>query len=1535
MPSTSDLSEHFPPLCLPACLFPPMSSAKQSALEMVSSPTACEVTHEFNPQTNPIDRPAVENVKGLPTIKGPADPHLEQSNSLFLRLEVGDIIQVISRSENGWWDGVNQSGQRGWFPSNFTQPLSMRALSLRSPERNSLTESEESSNNGASRKGSAVSYTSTSSSDVLGPVNSLSVGSANTFIHPSTSQTTINTETTVKLPFWIPQTTSNGDLVFYEPISNRYSIDLPFQPVVEDSEVPHEEDFVPPKTFIVPNDITELAKFSSQASQAVCELDLKYSKFLFNSRPSFIDYDLRHSSKDLKESRLKDLATDSSSSLYINNNNAINDTNNLSEPLTDFERENSYLFDFYKTSIDITSWSTFQYNIQNIIINILSLFNNDETSSSELKTSIISPSTSIFNSISNITLNQDSTSNLNLDPDSTSNATFENNSFIMNNESLKNFRLLMTTLSRYISIIYSTITQYEQSMKDEKDLEYSKQQQLNDVLKTLDKLPLLCARIGINGDLYFHIGDQKNDNSTENKDDSNKDNHDDNENRNKNGENNEEKSYHEQIEVACELLKNYIDLFFIQYKAVKSSMNSRNTRSSKNTKSLSRSKSKTISNSAPIPIPPLTSTSSSASNVNFNTNPKAPLSSSISSLPIQTTENDPSKSPTAIATSVSKPQLSSSVPSLSPQNTGNNLIRTTFQTTTPRHPSNPEDNMPRFVLNFEEEFNGGNWNNPFKEPIDNNHKRTSSIINKENNGKVQFDQDLLIIINRQKQLVNGIVEQIKQVLERKETFIMPEEPELEERETETSDNLSEEKQQSQNDHKNDKLSLEEQNSMILSTVHAVLNTLSGIINMLESIDFNVFRLMNKHACEINPDTTADVPIDPALPCSHDNYLANMFKYSKPLLHEFFELKQELYTCAMDLVITAQMNTMIEHQEDVFKMNRLPSITEGVENVITSSSLYNNDDDNIDNDSRLMHHNFDRNYNGVLLDNINKLQHNINKTHHVLIGLVEDNENIINFMTRIMNIQDYSELIGKETKQEQIENDQEEYLDSTKIIPKIKSSSDLPWYLEPEYEKLLLFDKTGSYVKTGPIIALIERLTHHDFLDSDFNNAMLLTIRSILEPTDFFNSLVARFSIQPPEGLSFEEYENWKTRKQKPIRLRVINILRSWLENYWFSSFISEEDKNGKPLISSIHEFIKPLADQKFPAAKTVLKTTESKMVCSGQGEECGVKNHVVMSGPFEQLPPAPLLPKNLKRIKLLDIDPLEMGRQLAIRDAGLFSKITQQECLIRCWGNKYGNLGESKIITEFISNSNKLTNWVSYMILRQKDLRKRVAVIRYFVQTAEKCRRYNNFSSMTAIISALYSSSIHRLKKTWAHLSLKSKESLESMNKLMNSSRNFNEYRDLLHLIHPPMVPFFGVYLTDLTFVEHGNNDFYQGNTNIINFAKRFKVFEIIRDINQYQTSRYNLQVLVEVQEYLNQAFRATPPPEEQYEMSIAIEPRERSGSAVTSSAATTTNNHGHGHGHEFNLHRRNTEKGKHRSSSAGFLVGHHHGSYGNLSNLM
>ncbi|ANB14527.1 Ras family guanine nucleotide exchange factor CDC25 [Sugiyamaella lignohabitans] len=433
--------------------------------------------------------------------------------------------------------------------------------------------------------------------------------------------------------------------------------------------------------------------------------------------------------------------------------------------------------------------------------------------------------------------------------------------------------------------------------------------------------------------------------------------------------------------------------------------------------------------------------------------------------------------------------------------------------------------------------------------------------------------------------------------------------------------------------------------------------------------------------------------------------------------------------------------------------------------------------------------------------------------------------------------------------------------------------DGPWFLQLEHGDEIVYDKKGSSIRGGSQRALVEQLTLHSRLNSEFNVAMLLTFQSFMDATNLFEQLVERFLIQPPEGLTSEEFALWAEKKQRPTRLRVVNILKTWLENYWFeddSEDLTSEARSS--LFESMSKFAEQLKAQKFPGGASLYNIVEKRM----NDKEPSFKRMIVTT---TTQPPPPILPRNLKKFKLTEIDPVEMARQLSVREFKLLVVITSHECLLRgCGGlGKSSNSGGRKI-GEFIRNSNCLTNWVAYAILRHSEAKRRASTIRYFIHVAEACRALNNFSSMTAIISALYSSTIHRMKKTWDYVSSKNTAKLENMNRLMNSSRNFNEYRDLLNLVPPPAVPFFGVYLTDLTFVEDGNPDYLDTEHKIVNFAKRQKTATIIENIRQFQIVPYNFEELADVQLFLDRGFEEAPPIEEQYDTSLNFEPREKPG---------------------------------------------------------
>lgn len=76
-------------------------------------------------------------------------------------------------------------------------------------------------------------------------------------------------------------------------------------------------------------------------------------------------------------------------------------------------------------------------------------------------------------------------------------------------------------------------------------------------------------------------------------------------------------------------------------------------------------------------------------------------------------------------------------------------------------------------------------------------------------------------------------------------------------------------------------------------------------------------------------------------------------------------------------------------------------------------------------------------------------------------------------------------------------------------------------------------------------------------------------------------------------------------------------------------------------------------------------------------------------------PPPPILPRTSKKLKLLDIEPLELARQLTIMESQLYQRIRPMECLQRAREQKTEN---NDNITTVIQTSNRVTKFFCPMM---------------------------------------------------------------------------------------------------------------------------------------------------------------------------------------------------------------------------------------------
>lgn len=427
-----------------------------------------------------------------------------------------------------------------------------------------------------------------------------------------------------------------------------------------------------------------------------------------------------------------------------------------------------------------------------------------------------------------------------------------------------------------------------------------------------------------------------------------------------------------------------------------------------------------------------------------------------------------------------------------------------------------------------------------------------------------------------------------------------------------------------------------------------------------------------------------------------------------------------------------------------------------------------------------------------------------------------------------------------------------------------------WLLERDYEpKECSFNADGN-VTGGTLRCLVERMTLHDqTIDASFSTTFFLTFRMFTIPLELTGLLIARFNITPPSSTTLSEVEHkiWREQKLTPVRLRIYNFFKIWLETHWRPSTDSV-------ILDTLQAFTRQTMMPAMPAAaqrlidllqkraivtqaveggriKTLARMASTDKLKAGKPISDGLPlGSATFPGPGSSLPPSPILSKGLLNAlrtppyapsSILDFDPLELARQFTILESRLYCAILPEDLI----GQEFGKSGSNRStnIRAMSSLSTRITGWIAEIILSEQDAKKRSGLVKYFIKLgdvriwhhvsrshslivlfSQRCMQLQNYNTLMAILAALNSSTIARLKKTWEGLSNKHKATLETLRRTTEHTRNYAQYRATIRAAVAPCLPFLGLTLTDLTFCQDGNaaerTSPLDSNLRLINFDR-------------------------------------------------------------------------------------------------------------------
>ncbi|NWV68810.1 RGRF1 factor, partial [Malurus elegans] len=318
--------------------------------------------------------------------------------------------------------------------------------------------------------------------------------------------------------------------------------------------------------------------------------------------------------------------------------------------------------------------------------------------------------------------------------------------------------------------------------------------------------------------------------------------------------------------------------------------------------------------------------------------------------------------------------------------------------------------------------------------------------------------------------------------------------------------------------------------------------------------------------------------------------------------------------------------------------------------------------------------------------------------------------------------------------------------------------------------------------------------------------------------------------------------------------RVLNVLRHWVSKH-SQDFESNEELKFR-VIGFLEEVIHDpeLLTQERKAAANIIRTLTQEDPGDNQItlEEVVQMAEGVKAEPFE------------------NHSALEIAEQLTLLDHLVFKKIPYEEFFGQGWMKLEKN-ERTPYIMKNTKHFNDVSNLIASEIIRNEEINARVSAIEKWVAVADICRCLHNYNAVLEITSSLNRSAIFRLKKTWLKVSKQTKALIDKLQKLVSSEGRFKNLREALKNCDPPCVPYLGMYLTDLAFIEEGTPNYTEDG--LVNFSKMRMISHIIREIRQFQQTSYKIEHQPKVTQYLlDQSFVMDE--ETLYEASLRIEPK-------------------------------------------------------------
>ncbi|KAI8929331.1 ras guanine nucleotide exchange factor domain-containing protein [Entophlyctis helioformis] len=399
-----------------------------------------------------------------------------------------------------------------------------------------------------------------------------------------------------------------------------------------------------------------------------------------------------------------------------------------------------------------------------------------------------------------------------------------------------------------------------------------------------------------------------------------------------------------------------------------------------------------------------------------------------------------------------------------------------------------------------------------------------------------------------------------------------------------------------------------------------------------------------------------------------------------------------------------------------------------------------------------------------------------------------------------------------------------------------------------------------------VTELVERLTSADAHDMEFTKVFLIFYPRFLRPSELLDRLLDRFDTSSIA----------RSSSIHAVQLRVCNVIINWATDYWcdfqsekmrFTLLVFLEICASRPPLAAISQRLARLV---FPSASKASNAEDDEMDWGlpdtddddalilgdgqaatqaaldalrkqdkGDGAPSQTGHAVALSAtPFTGPDPSRLSIAHISR-SFSRAKATFLLSSCALWNGTCLSRSRRPRDLVHHIWSKSKKGKHARSVAQSVELFNATSTWVTTSILSENEPKSRAKIMAKFMRVSQWLRAYGNYNSLMAVIAGINNSAVARLKQTRQHvLDRQGFAEFADLERLMSSEKSFAHYRTALKQSSLPCVPYLGVFLRDLLYIDEANKDYKADGT--VNLHKFVLMGDVVLMIRNFQIRSYN-----------------------------------------------------------------------------------------------